>query len=123
MTLSPQFLDQLCERTTLSTLIGRRVKLVKAGREFKGCCPVHSEKTPSFTVNDDKGFYHCFSSGKHGDIISYLQETERLTFTEAVERLASEEDTVLRRELGTQLLADMTRTQLALQHFAPTEAA
>jgi DNA primase catalytic core len=61
MSLSPQFLDELRARTLLSTLVGRTVKLTKAGREYKGCCPFHNEKTPSFYVNDDKGFYHCFA--------------------------------------------------------------
>ena len=68
--------------------MGRRVKLKKAGREWKGLSPFQQEKSPSFTVNDQKGFYHDFSSGKHGDIISFLMETEGVGFTEAVERLA-----------------------------------
>jgi len=65
VTLSPQFLDEIRARTSLSALIGRSVKLVKAGREYKACCPFHSEKTPSFYVNDDKGFYHCFGCQAH----------------------------------------------------------
>jgi DNA primase len=74
MALSPQFLDELRERTDLAALIGRKVKLEKAGREHKGCCPFHSEKTPSFTVNDEKGFYHCFGCGAHGDAIRWLTD-------------------------------------------------
>ena len=62
MTLSPQWLDELRSRITLSTLIGRHVKVQRAGREFKACCPFHNEKTPSFTINDDKGFYHCLAA-------------------------------------------------------------
>ncbi|OYX36035.1 MAG: DNA primase [Caulobacterales bacterium 32-69-10] len=85
-----QFLDELKARLRPSAVIGKVVKLRRQGREFAGLSPFVTEKTPSFFVNDDKGFYHCFSSGKHGDIINFLQETDRLTFTEAVERLASE---------------------------------
>src|SRR5437667_7716055 len=89
MRFTPQFLDELRARLPVSEVVGRRVKLKKAGREFKGLSPFQQEKTPSFTVNDQKGFYHDFSSGKHGDIISFLMETEGVGFTEAVERLAS----------------------------------
>ena len=89
MRFTPQFLDELRARLPVSEVVGRRVKLKKAGREFKGLSPFQQEKSPSFTVNDQKGFYHDFSSGKHGDIISFLIETEGVGFTEAVERLAS----------------------------------
>ena len=61
MTLTPQWLDELRSRTTLSALIGRTVKVTKAGREFKACCPFHNEKSPSFTINDEKGIYHCLA--------------------------------------------------------------
>src|ERR1700692_4384478 len=87
MRFTPQFLDELRARLPVSEVVGRRVKLKKAGREFKGLSPFQQEKSPSFTVNDQKGFYHDFSSGKHGDIISFLMETEGVAFTEAVERL------------------------------------
>ena len=89
MNLSPQWLDELRQRTTLSTLIGRSVKLTKAGREFKGCCPFHNEKTPSFYVNDDKAFYHCFGCSAHGDAIRFLTEAKGLPFMDAVKELAS----------------------------------
>ena len=89
MRFTPQFLDELRARLPVSEVVGRRVKLKKAGREFKGLSPFQQEKSPSFTVNDQKGFYHDFSSGKHGDIFSFLMETEGVGFTEAVERLAS----------------------------------
>src|SRR5712664_896561 len=89
MRFTPQFLDELRARLPVSEVVGKRVKLKKAGREWKGLSPFQQEKTPSFTVNDQKGFYHDFSSGKHGDIISFLMETEGVGFTEAVERLAS----------------------------------
>src|SRR5450631_2871391 len=88
MRFTPQFLDDLRARLPVSEVVGRRVKLKRAGREWKGLSPFQQEKSPSFTVNDQKGFYHDFSSGKHGDIISFLMETEGVSFTEAVERLA-----------------------------------
>ena len=77
MTLSPQFLDELRARTTLSALIAPTVKLAKAGREFKACCPFHNEKSPSFYVNDEKGFYHCFGCGAHGDAIRFRTDAPR----------------------------------------------
>src|SRR5215467_1201428 len=89
MRFSPQFLDELRARLPVSQVVGRRVKLRKAGREWKGLSPFNKERTPSFTVNDHKGFFHDFSSGKHGDIFAFLIETEGVTFPEAVERLAS----------------------------------
>jgi DNA primase len=89
MRFTPQFLDELRSRLPVSEVVGKRVKLKKAGREWKGLSPFQQEKSPSFTVNDQKGFYHDFSSGKHGDIISFLMETEGVAFTEAVERLAA----------------------------------
>ena len=88
MGFPPQFLDELRARLPVSEVVGRRVKLKKAGREWKGLSPFNKEKTPSFTVNDQKGFYKDFSSGKHGDIFTFVMETEGLTFPEAVERLA-----------------------------------
>ena len=88
MSLSPQFLDELRARTALSALIGRSVKLSRAGREWKACCPFHNEKTPSFTINDEKGFYHCFGCGAHGDAIRFLTEARGLPFIDAVKELA-----------------------------------
>lgn len=88
MSFTPKFLDELRDRILLSDLIGRKVKLTNKGREFSGLCPFHKEKTPSFTVNDDKGFYHCFGCGAHGDIIKFLMDTEKMPFLEAVEYLA-----------------------------------
>ena len=88
MRFSPQFLDELRARLSVSEVVGKRVKLKKAGREWKGLSPFQQEKTPSFYVNDQKGFYHDFSSGKHGDIISFVMETDGVPFAEAVERLA-----------------------------------
>ena len=85
-----RFLDEIKSRLRLSDVIGRTVKLRRQGREYVGLSPFAKEKTPSFYVNDEKGFFHDFSSQKHGDLISFLQETERLSFPEAVERLAAE---------------------------------
>jgi DNA primase len=89
MRFTPQFLDELRARLPVSEVVGRRVKLKRAGREWKGLSPFQQEKTPSFTVNDQKGFYHDFSSGKHGDIFGFVMETEGVGFSEAVERLAA----------------------------------
>ncbi|MBV9078854.1 MAG: DNA primase [Methylobacteriaceae bacterium] len=90
MRFPPHLLDEIRARLPVSTVVGRKVRLKKAGREWKGLSPFNAEKTPSFYVNDQKGFYHCFSSGKHGDIFTFLMETEGLSFPEAVERLAAE---------------------------------
>jgi DNA primase len=89
MRFPPQFLDELRARLPVSDVVGRRVKLKKSGREWKGLSPFNKERTPSFFVNDQKGFYHDFSSGKHGDIFGFVMDTEGVTFPEAVERLAA----------------------------------
>ena len=89
MAITPVFLDELRDKIPLSDLIGRKVKLTHKGKEHTGLCPFHKEKTPSFTVNDDKGFYHCFGCGAHGDQIKYLMESEKMPFIEAVEYLAN----------------------------------
>jgi len=89
MRFTPQFLDELRARLPVSEVVGKRVKLKKAGREWKGLSPFQQEKTPSFTVNDQKGFYHDFSSGRHGNIFDFVMETEGVSFPEAVERLAA----------------------------------
>ncbi|MEA3064770.1 MAG: primase [Sphingomonadales bacterium] len=88
MTLSPQWLDELRVRTTLSALVGRTVKLQRAGREWKACCPFHKEKTPSFYVNDEKSFWHCFGCGVHGDAIRWLTDARGMPFMDAVKELA-----------------------------------
>ena len=89
MRFTPQFLEDLRARLPVSEVVGKRVKLKKAGREWKGLSPFQQEKTPSFTVNDQKQFYHDFSTNKHGNIFDFVMETEGLSFVEAVERLAS----------------------------------
>ena len=88
MRFGENFMDELKSRVRPSDVVGRYVKLKRQGREYAGLSPFTNEKTPSFFVNDEKGFYHCFSSGKHGDAISFLMEVEGLSFPEAVERLA-----------------------------------
>ena len=90
MSLSPTFLNELRSRVTLSGVIGRTTRITKAGREFKACCPFHAEKTPSFTINDEKGFYHCFGCGAHGDVIRWMTDQRGLSFMDAVKELASE---------------------------------
>jgi DNA primase len=89
MRYSQSFLDEIRARLPVSDVVRRKVALKKAGREWKGLSPFNPEKSPSFFVNDQKGFYHCFSSGKHGDQFRFLMETEGLSFREAVERLAN----------------------------------
>jgi DNA primase len=89
MALSSQWLDELRSRTLLSALIGRTVKITRAGREWKACCPFHNEKTPSFTINDEKGFYHCFGCSAHGDAIRWMTDQRGLPFMDAVKELAA----------------------------------
>src|SRR5262249_58253929 len=96
MACPPGFLDELRARLSLSDIVGRKVSLKRrSGAEYAGLCPFHNEKTPSFTVNDKKGFYHCFGCGAHGDAVGFVMKTEGLSFPEAVEKLA--------REVGLQI--------------------
>lgn len=88
MAITPQWKDELRARITLSSLVQRSVKLTRAGREWKGCCPFHDEKTPSFYVNDQKQFYHCFGCGAHGDAISWMVDNQGLQFMDAIKELA-----------------------------------
>src|SRR5215470_3727867 len=90
MTIAPEFLEELRSRLSIASLVGRRVKLQKRGRDHVGLCPFHNEKTPSFTVSEDKGFFHCFGCGAHGDVVGFVMRSEGLAFPEAVERLAGE---------------------------------
>ncbi len=95
MRYPPELLDEIRDRLPVSRIVERRVKLRRAGREYQGLSPFKTERTPSFTVNDHKGFYHCFASGEHGDIFTFVMKTEGLTFPEAVDRLAAEAGVVL----------------------------
>src|SRR5215467_15116317 len=88
MRFPPQFLDELRARLPVSEVVGRRVRLKKAGREWKGLSPFNKERTPSFCVNDQKAMWFDFSSGRNGNIFDFVMATEGLSFPEAVERLA-----------------------------------
>jgi DNA primase len=88
MAFPPGFLDELRSRVSLADLVGKRVRLARRGREHGGLCPFHNEKTPSFYVVEDKGFFHCFGCGAHGDAIGWVMRSENLDFIEAIERLA-----------------------------------
>ena len=91
MAFPPGFLDELRARLSLSDVVGRKVSLKRrSGSEYAGLCPFHNEKTPSFTVNDKKGFFHCFGCGTHGDAVGFVMKTEGLSFPESVEKLARE---------------------------------
>jgi len=91
MAFPPGFLDELRARLSMSDIVGRKVSLKRrSGSEYAGLCPFHNEKTPSFTVNDKKGFYHCFGCGEHGDAVGFVMKTEGLSFPESVEKLARE---------------------------------
>ena len=82
------FTDELRTRLSIVDVVSRRVPLVKKGQNYWGCCPFHNEKTPSFSVSEEKGFYHCFGCGEHGDIISFTMKSENLDFKEAIKELA-----------------------------------
>src|SRR6478752_4728635 len=128
MRFPPSFIDEVKARLPVSEVVGRRVKLKRAGREFKGLSPFQQEKTPSFTVNDQKQFYHDFSTGKHGNIFDFIMETEGVSFPEAVERLASMAGLALpaatpdaaRQEQRRKTLHDVM--ELAAKFFADTLA-
>ncbi len=82
------FTDELRQRLSLVDVISRRIQLTKKGQNYWGCCPFHNEKTPSFSVNEEKGFYHCFGCGEHGDIISFTMKSDNIDFKEAIKELA-----------------------------------
>lgn len=90
MKFPPSILEEIKARLPVSAVVGKRVRLAKSGREWKGLSPFNAEKTPSFFVNDQKASFFDFSSGKNGDIFKFVMETEGLSFPEAVEKLASE---------------------------------
>jgi DNA primase len=94
------FIDELVARTDIIEVIGGRVQLKRAGREYKACCPFHDEKTPSFTVSPDKQFYHCFGCGAHGTVLGFVMEFDHLGFVEAVEELAARAGLEVPREGG-----------------------
>lgn len=90
MRFTPRFLDELRDRVKVTDYVGRKVKLTRRGRNYTGLCPFHNEKSPSFSVNEDKGFFHCFGCGEHGNVIDFVMKTEGWSFPEAVERLATD---------------------------------
>ena len=83
-----KFCDELRAKVSIVDVVGSKVKLVRKGREYQACCPFHNEKAPSFTVNEAKGFYHCFGCGAHGDIIKFVMEAYILPFMDAIRKLA-----------------------------------
>ncbi len=131
MALPAGFLDELKTRLPLSAFVGRSVKLSRAGREWKGCCPFHNEKTASFYVNDEKAFYHCFGCGVHGDVITFAMQTQGWEFPEAIETLAREagmqvpertsRETPEQQDARTRLyqLLDAATAYFAAQLYAP----
>src|SRR5687767_6842642 len=94
-----RFIYELVARAGIVEIVGSRVQLKKAGREYKACCPFHGEKTPSFWVSPEKQFYHCFGCGAHGTALGFLMAHDRLSFPEAVEELASRLGVEVPREI------------------------
>ena len=112
MRFPPSLLDEIRARLPVSQVVSRKVALKRAGREFKGLSPFKQERTPSFTVNDQKGFYHCFASGEHGDIFAFVVKTEGLSFPEAVEQLAQEAGVPMPEAGPRDVQAEDERTRL-----------
>ncbi|MEM9027799.1 MAG: DNA primase [Pseudomonadota bacterium] len=119
MRFPPDILDEIRARLPVSAVVSRKVPLKKQGRELAGLSPFKTEKTPSFFVNDQKGFYHCFASGEHGDIFTFLMKTEGLSFPEAVERLAQDAGVALPERKA----ADPKRVEVRMRLYAVLEAA
>ncbi|SMF75356.1 DNA primase [Tistlia consotensis] len=119
MSFDPNFLDRLRDQVSIAEVVGRRVRLIRKGREHSGLCPFHNEKTPSFTVSEDKGFFHCFGCGAHGDVIGFVMKTEGLSFPEAVEKLAGEANLPLPKRDPREAETRQRRTDL---HEALEEA-
>jgi len=119
MAFSPQFLDEVRDRAGLVSVVGRKVRLQRKGKDHLGLCPFHNEKTPSFTVNEDKGFYHCFGCGEHGSVFDFVMKTENLSFPEAVERLAGEAG----MEMPIQTREERERNERAQTHYDVLEKA
>lgn len=110
MAFPNRLLEDIRARVALADVVGKRVKLTRKGREHSGLCPFHNEKTPSFTVSEDKDFYHCFGCGAHGDVISFVMNTEGLSFPETVERLAM--------EAGLEVPVETPEARAKAQHHA-----
>jgi len=112
MSFPASFLDELRARVPLASVVGRRVKLTRKGRKHSGLCPFHNEKSPSFTVNEDKGFFHCFGCGAHGDVIAFEMRAGSLSFIEAVETLAAEAGLEIPRATPEERAQDQRRASL-----------
>lgn len=114
------FIDDLIARADVVEVVGRRITLKKAGREYKACCPFHNEKTPSFQINPQKGFYHCFGCGAHGDALRFIMDYEHLDFVSAIEVLASEMGVSVPREQvsARQQAKEIQQRSEQLQGFA-----
>lgn len=110
-----QFIDDLLARADIVELVESRVPLKKAGKNYQACCPFHTEKSPSFTVSQDKQFYHCFGCGEHGNAISFLMEFDRLDFPDAVDELASHYNMEVPKEQNNQSPAQQRQQQIAYQ--------
>jgi len=108
-----EFLDELLAKIDITELIDRRVTLKKAGTNYVACCPFHNEKTPSFSVSQQKQFYHCFGCGAHGNAIGFLMAYDRLEFPEAVEELAN----YLGVPIPQQVLQNTPQTQIPLYNL------
>ncbi|SEK75127.1 DNA primase [Colwellia chukchiensis] len=108
-----QFIDDLLARADIVELIDSRVPLKKAGKNYQACCPFHTEKSPSFSVSQDKQFYHCFGCGEHGNAISFLMEFDRLEFPDAVEELAAHYNMDVPREQTNRSPAQQKQAQQA----------
>ena len=94
------FIDDLIARYDIVDVVDARVKLKKTGKNFTACCPFHNEKTPSFSVSQDKQFYHCFGCGAHGNVLGFVMEFDRLEFIDAIEELAGQLGLEVPREGG-----------------------
>ncbi|MBU3021020.1 DNA primase [Aestuariibacter sp. A3R04] len=116
------FIDDLLARTDVVDVVDSRVKLKKAGKNYQACCPFHNEKTPSFTVSQDKQFYHCFGCGAHGNAISFIMEFDRLDFVEAVEDLARLHGLEVPREQGSRPAMSEEKRQQQQDDYALMES-
>jgi DNA primase len=115
------FIDDLLSRTDVVEVVDSRVKLKKAGKNYQACCPFHNEKTPSFTVSQDKQFYHCFGCGAHGNAISFIMEFDRLEFVEAIEELARYHGLEVPREKGSRPAMSEEKKQQQQDDYAVME--
>jgi len=113
--ISRQYIDDLLARADIVELVNSRVTLKKAGKNYQACCPFHNEKSPSFTVSQDKQFYHCFGCGEHGNAISFLMEFDRLDFVDAIEELSSHCGMEVVREENNASPAEQRRQQQIYQ--------